>query len=581
MLATTISHLLALLPQGPAHQQQDASTPPPARVLRQIPVREWTLRARRPSPPPLEAFADVMEGDEPLDLLGHERSDRRLLDPDAMLEFVRAFTPVDFDSGAVAVNVLGSTLFVSGPPDQVHLVETTTRALTAAMVHPVRLRTALFRLADERVFPVTAAPDRLAELTRGLQPLWEGTASCRAGEVVGIEVGRARSYVRDFDVEIAEESKIGDPKTRLLFEGLHLTVEPHALTESRDLVLYCQVALAEQVGPIESRSTGSAELGSIDVPAVRSVRGAFSGRIEDGGALLHAAGGDDGAGLLLAVSAAAPRTAAALDNVAVLPVSALLTKALRAPVRNTPDRPNYVALNLVLADDGAAGRLGPSDADALHNMLVEALALQDDEHLWLNGGHVVLQGREPTRTAAARLLVGLQDQSLRTAQVAVRTTMQEVGGGDGLFAEAERGAPRDLHRLSFPALLGHPHVLLRGRETTALPDVDVEIAKNSAMSNPIVETVFGGICLSLNLFPTAEGASAEVELDLLHVPPLARRSRETTDGGDLYLPQTALARLAHSGALVLGEEALLGDGPIISDGEKRYRTRQHLRVDLP
>ena len=83
------------------------------------------------------------------------------------------------------------------------------------------------------------------------------------------------------------------------------------------------------------------------------------------------------------------------------------------------------------------------------------------------------------------------------------------------------------------------------------------------------------------MYAQQEGAGAEVDIDLQHVPALRRRPQETKDGGDLYLPDTGLSRFMHRGPITIAGDVFLGEGPTVRIGDQSYRTRQQVRISYP
>ena len=72
--------------------------------------------------------------------------------------------------------------------------------------------------------------------SKSLEVLWTATTRTRSGVPIALGKERWTPYVRDIDSEVAQDSKIGDPKVDRLFEGIRILVEPHALAGSEDNV---------------------------------------------------------------------------------------------------------------------------------------------------------------------------------------------------------------------------------------------------------------------------------------------------------------------------------------------------------
>lgn len=561
--------------------------PQPQKEIQTISIREWAAPRERPAAPPLGSFL-VMPDDAdelPVALIGASQSNR-VMDPQTVLDLVRDFAPVEWDSMSLYGDA--NTLQVSGPSDKVNAVMATAQKLRSACVHEVQIQVELYRVAAGASIPAVASADRLEALRRDHQRIWSAQSSCAASQSIGFQKDRASPYVRDSDIEVAKNAQIGDPIVERFFEGVRLIVEPHVLAGSTDLVVFAQFAVGEQRGPLQRRASGSKDLASMQVPNVDCSSGTFSGRVPDGGALVLSMRGDPTAGsdlmLLVRAKRGAGADAAIANEMGIYPVSALLSDALRVKVVNELSDVSPSSPQLSRREDDGSG-FGPRNPDVLGDVLASALGDAIDQ-LRIEGGHVILRGAPAaTKEAVARLLAGLEQQWVTTAQIDLRTTLEEPFSGDGVFPRGE-GTPsgtgsRILHHVSFPVVLGRPHVLLRGHMSTAVRDADVEIAEKAALSNPVVDDIFSGVIVSLLVYPGGNGPATEATVDLIDVPTLESHPRETESGVDLYLPRVSRARLSHTGAVTLGQDVVLGEGPNVKIGEQSFRTRQVLRIAAP
>lgn len=586
---------LALAPQSPGAGPRDANLDRPAvaREIRHVPIREWMGTSPTPLLPRLGSFLGNTEGRGPssaMFLLGRGEFSQQMIDRDAIADLVRQFAPDEMETeDGVSMHVEGATLRLSGAPDKVQRLETTIRDLTRAMVHNIRLQAELFRLPQPGEFAATITSDQLAGLRRDHQRIWTSTTNCISGNIASLNKDRTTNYVFDVDVEVAQGSKIGDPNTASLFEGVRVAVEPHVLTSSTDLVLYAQFAFGELRAPTVSRDTGINDMPSLDVPTIDCNSGTMSGRISDGGALVLSVQGDPAGGgnMLLAISGQQEGTGRGTgEQLGIFPVSALLSPSLRATVQNVTiedDRAFPLHLQRTAQDNR---NLGPVDQAQLQDLIFGALDVEESgDYVTIAGNHLIVKGSGTTRQGAERMLQTLQEEWLSTARVDLRTTLHEVHFGSGVFSReastATAGAGRTLHQITFPALLGRSHTLMRGHESTVIRDNDVEIAQKSSISNPVVDQIFSGIVLSLYVYPQTQGVGVEFDLDLFDTATPQRRVAETKDGGDLYLPVTGRSRFNHRGPVTSARDLLLGDGPTVRLGEQSFRTQQVLRITVP
>jgi len=575
MLISTLTLCLMLVPQGPIEATAPDSGAGRARVIRHVPIRGLIARTMMPPVPRLGSLLGTEEPDQSaFSLLGDLESAQRLLDGDAVVELVVRAAPVATDE--CTLDVAGSSLVLSGPPDKVHLVEQTVREITGAVLQYVDLHAALYRIPARRELPATATREQLAAIVDGMDLLWSAGGPCRSGTTTGFSKSRETSYVVDVDVEVAQHSQIGDPVGGAYFEGIAVNLQPHVLTGSNDLVVYGQFAIGEERQPTILRSTGIKDLPSIDVPSLNSTSGAFSGRVPNGGALLVSLQGDTtgGSNLLLAVTASS-RVHDRQDP-GIYPVTAMLTNALSSSVRGTIVNSGHIpqlALNFG-QDEGR--RESPRDAGQLVELLRDGMGV--DSEIDAVRGYIIATGSQEIRDGVKQVIGELQDKFLHTATIDCVTALTPAGPNPSFFAAATAGQSGELHHVTFPVLMGRPHVLIRGHETTTIGGINVEIAQKASVSNPVVDVIFSGLVTSVFVYRDLDGNGAEADLALIHVAEPRRRPAETKDGGDLYLPETSLARYAHTGPFDSGRRIDLGDGPTIRIDQQSYRTRQDIRI---
>ena len=83
-----------------------------------------------------------------------------------------------------------------------------------------------------------------------------------------LAASRFVSFVRDFDVEVAQNSVMAEPKVDALFCGTRLGLDVSPMADGR---LYVRLGLqhADVEEPIASLDLRSEELGAVDLPQVR------------------------------------------------------------------------------------------------------------------------------------------------------------------------------------------------------------------------------------------------------------------------------------------------------------------------
>lgn len=550
-----------------------------ARVVRVIPLRQWMAPTTPVEPPPLGSFLGFPNGSPGLSLLDQPQG-RRLLDSSVMQQLLQVFLP-ELGTGELDVDLrfLDSSLLVLGNAEHVKRLEETVQTLTAAMTHPVQLRAALYRLPADRSVPVVVDHAGLGKATQGLDELWSSSGSCTAGAVTALGRSRTTPYVYDFDVEVAQKAEIGDPKIADLFEGVRIVVQPHVLTGSSDVVLFAQFAIGEQTQPLQTRVSGEKDVPTLDVPDIETASGVFSGRVHSGGALLVTLQGAERASdsMLLVLEAERQDAPGKGEPIGVLPVSALLTRSLQYPLTASMSTDSTLTLQPEERSD-AEGLRDPSD---LLGLLQSVTPQLDNAYVGVYGGHLVVHDTDGALAAATEVIEGLQETWLRTAAVTATTTMVPAPAGGEVFLSGPRAesaaAPQVLYRIAFPALIGRSHTVVRGHQTTAIRDYDVEIAQKASIADAIVQGVFSGVVVRAFVHPELAGTTADLTLDLAYMPQPVRRPTELRDCDRFVSEQ----RHAHFDRTTeVGAQVDFGEGPIVELAGRNFRTRQQVTVEL-
>jgi hypothetical protein len=545
--------LLALLTsftiQGPA---PDAQAPvQAARIFKVLPAHELLATPRPPAPLPTASAISWPE-DSANEVVLLTKTPPPLLGGDELVDLVRRVAGAKWFEGdqPASIGMAGAALVTSGSAEAVREIEAALWRIQNTLARPIRVGAALYELQKDVNLPPTVAREQLAELTRGLRPLWSMTVGTRSGAAAELSSVTRSPFLGDVNVEVAQDSKIGDPIVSDVFEGTQVLAEPHVLADGKSLALYCQFAFGER-GHQRTIPTGVPELGTLDVPDVRFLAGTLSGRIESGGALvLRLQGAREGASnLLLVVSAEAKAVPQDAGKPAFIPVSALLSRA----IQTEKDQ-----------------RLGPDSGDELAAILHDAIASgESDVSLPIFGGQLVVEATPAAGDEALRLVRYWEDQTLQTVRMEFRTTQ----------AAADSPAePAMLLALSFPCIVGRTHRIRAGSETTELRDYEVEIAQKAAISNPVVERLFRGLALTATVHPLAQGLGVTAEALVTDAPAPARRATEIKGVGDLHPARRSKVTFTHDGPATLGEDLQLGESHVLQLDAQRVRLRQTLRV---
>ena len=593
LISSIVLASLSAIPQGPNPNNHETTSQPTAEfIFKTLSVQEMIGRSRAPQPPRLGSLAWSDDGANITHLLEGWKGDRVLTSEEVLLDFLHESSTFDFDSVPdFTLREAGGALMVTGSPDHVKTIENSLAHLRAALVQRIRVQANLYRIPSARTLPALSAANQTASLTEGLQLIWSGTSVCRAGNQTTLSQERYSSYLRDVDVEVAQGARTGDPVVESAFEGVRLIVEPHVMTGTEDLTLFCQFALGERNGPFASRSTGVADLPSVDVPDLDICSGTFSGRVTDGGALLLSLQGADEAGgnMLLTVNVKRLTQMPATSNdTTFFPISAFTSKSMRRWVTSDTDAATSnppTPLRMSVSETTKHSH-GLNTAKEIEALILEMTGVGDEngEFALELAGHLAIRAPQARRDAIRSLLVGLQDRWLRTVSMTVETELLAEADSGSVFPasaiQTTTASDRKLHAVTFPALLGRSHVLVKGRETTAIHDFQVEIAQEKSIADPVLTSLFNGVICSTFPYRVEEGIGAKLDLSIHHAPSPTRRATELADGGDLYLEQINTFEAMLNGKIDVASDLQLGLGPSVEIGGNHYRSRNVLRATL-
>ncbi|MCA8941670.1 MAG: hypothetical protein KDB80_03845 [Planctomycetes bacterium] len=558
----------------------------PTRVMRTVPVGDlagFELPFHR------TPFGSLLRvEDEGVELIDHDVAERGIAG-DYLVELVR--TSVErMDPEAVdelVVAVVDSRLALSGPPAAVDRAVAVIRALDASVGRPIIIEASLveFRTGFGPL-DVRLDRDALARALDGKRTRWNSRSVTRSGRATVLSQAKFTQFVYDCDVEVAQDQSISDPQVRTMFEGIHLEVEPHAIPDSEDLVLFGHAVLGDRCGDIETRSTGIDAMTALDVPRVANNQLEFSGRIPNGGALVACFDGaeDSGSRFALIVSASQPREDRQVPGMRAFPVSALTSRSLVSSVRARGVRFDHEAHSVFPLRVGEPG--GAMGVDTVYEILSHVLEPQLDEgqvDILMVAGWALTFGRDDVIETTREALVAMHDQWIRSAACDLWAWVDDLdGGAEAAFdgrPDANPNLPAMLHHVRLPVILGRPHFVVHGVESTVVHDVGVEIAQEASAVNPIVTSTFGGLFASLVVQDGIDALSVQCDVDLSQLLRTRRHAAETRHGGDLHLPSTERLRYVHAGPIETGKVLEFGDGGSITDGARRFRVRQAMRVE--
>ncbi|MCB9885372.1 MAG: hypothetical protein H6838_07760 [Planctomycetes bacterium] len=383
-----------------------------------------------------------------------------------------------------------------------------------------------------------ASPAQLQQLLASATPRWHARTVTRGGGQVFLGREHWLGIVRDVDVEVAQSSRISDPKVDAAFEGVKVGLAVHALPGDR-LLLEGDWLLSEHVATTEL-ATGPNGQPTVNLPRHRTAYLTFAGSVDSGGALL-VSGRMDGRGpadFLLVVRAAfaAPAPPRGNDG-GRLAVSALTAAPLVLGLPRVFDVPG---------DDGspldARGPRGPRmQEEPLRMLLGEATGAAVEVH----AGTAIVAGDTKLVDRCAALV----DQLL-SACATTRELRCELRSGDRTIAA--------IHQ---PVLFDRTAQAFVGEERSIVVDHEVEISESAAMTNPVV----GGRRAGLWWRAAASDAGPAPVLDgcwlVATQGPLRIHQHSSSPPATLQLGDATVATFPWLGPIAAGRPTALGDGP--------------------
>lgn len=359
----------------------------------------------------------------------------------------------------------------------------------------------------------------------------------------------SRSYVADFDVEIAQGSVVGDPVVGFAKDGFLLRVRPFVLADgSFFLEALSQTAAFD--GPIRMLNPETEPLGTIGMPAMRRERFLTSGRVAAGETLAAVRRGGEGPGALSVLLLTPDLVGPAPRDPAVrrVPAALLTTRPLSARAGwflsaqgESGEEPAPFPITPREAPPFLVDRLAPSfDDDALAALAEEiaSAAVPGPGDVWVASADGAASLGQAVAAAEAPLA--------RSFRVKLR-----IRAGDRRI---------DLD-LDVPA--GRDAFYETGLVRAFLADWEVEVAQEARIGDPVVGHAFGGLVANFRLNPAPDGGAAagHVSIALVDLAPefeTLRPGNEKT--GIVEVPRTRQVLLAQDVALVPGKPETLHEG---------------------
>ncbi len=427
-------------------------------------------------------------------------------------------------------------------------------AIAAVLHRPIEVTAFRLPLPAATLPPTVFAPDALRPLLDAAPALWTARGHVRSGGGLRLADERWIAHVRDYDVEVAEKSRIDDPKVDAAFAGWRLGLCVHELPGDQ-LLLDGEFLLSEPA-QVTEQATGGTNRPTVDLPDHRTAFLTFAGCVANGGALAVSGrgGGLGPEGFLFVVRARflAPAAAGLAADLLVRPVSALTQREPRAELPTA---------TFVPGDDGPLlASLGPTDFGCVREGELAALVGHEQAECSVVAGALVAAGTaESCRAVDTALQTLLRDQ-LRTVEL--RSAVTAANGSAAL-------------EVAQPALLGRPALAFTGREQATVVDFEVEIANRAQLGNPVVMGQRSGLWSRCRVLPRGEHFAVEGTWFVAAQGPRRDRAFASEPPMALQLGSVRMAAFPWDAPMPPDQAHELGDAPpgLAGDGPARLAVR--------
>ncbi len=182
------------------------------------------------------------------------------LDADSLLEGIRRdVDPEVWESEGVVADRFRGKIFLSAPDRARENARTYVAAREAEALRPVRVDLQVFSTAGA----IPPGPGRQVP-REGATLLDAGRLETLSGRAASLLAGNTANYLADYDVEVAQESRIADPIIGQAFDGLVLNLVPHVGLGARTITIELQLLRARRRIGEEPYRSGTRYLGPVD-----------------------------------------------------------------------------------------------------------------------------------------------------------------------------------------------------------------------------------------------------------------------------------------------------------------------------
>lgn len=308
---------------------------------------------------------------------------------------------------------------------------------------------------------------------------------------VRVQAGSSVAYMGDYNVEVAGESRIGEPRVFQLRDGVVAGVEAGVLASGKVAIHgRCRIARLQEM---RVRDTEATWLGRLQLPVVDFLSAAGAGIVESGGGILMGVKGGEGEAMILMIATVDGRQVRSGDGTGLIASAALGLRKRALPSLAGPDG----------AEPEESFYIEPYQFTEALPFLVPSEDWESDGMFsWTDRGFVAVRGRAGFGERVREALGCLEAAALKPAGLELRYGLAPAGGLSGLSApgaDLARLAGSLDGRMLLSSIGGEDFEVAAGREQALIQGYDVEIAQKSSIADPYVAPVFDGVVFRGNL----------------------------------------------------------------------------------
>lgn len=421
---------------------------------------------------------------------------------------------------------------VAGPVAAVGAFSQVVETLRSTVAPAIDLEVTLIRPPSDMAVTTRIGPELWGVLSKRGEVLWSGSTRMTPGWPILLEKAKRVPYVADYDVEVAQDARIADPRVRHLMDGVQLLVDVRRLPDRDDLLVFGDLRVADLESPISTRRIGASAHGFQDLPQLRETRCLFSGRVDGDSRLAVWSLGDaeHGEPFVLTVKASrAPMPEVLQPQFTVMPVDGIFAShGMRELVRG-PIPPRF---------DGEEFFEDFESQDYEPISLFDFLGEEYEDDIIQMGDVLVATAGPAGNRQIVQLMSMLADELADMVEVDLST---------------------EGHRIVMPCLSGRELIVTRGLHSAELWEYDVEIAGEEQVANPVTRRVFDGLHMRVRPGPVIDGSRVlRVNGSLIESGLPEERPLGADDLGALYVYSPRRTRLPWFGRATPGQAVGLG-----------------------